>query len=808
MMFSSMNSTRAHDSNRGVSSPGLEGATAGRELSPVSEEASKRPKLGSSSLGASSGIPDNARGHPSATTTASIRDMGSSMHRINRGLPSNVRLTGTSQLWNRDVDVSDWEVGELSGGQRDVWRPQDFGTDQGDTSLHVAQGARPRRLYTRTAQRISHTLQNGPANPSISTPLDRNDPAANCSSSQRPSHAYGGATSHTCGTREQLWVPHHSSYPLLGLDERPESFLTTQVGRTNRRPSLLSFGSVGGRRASDGQGYVWQDQEAIGQDMSSSSTYRNCTSPEESDVDGFVLSREMRRSNAFPFRGLDSQAEDAASHTDRFARWSLAGPESAMQSRPDAESVGQGDGYGWRRTRSHRFQPLQGRSSGWSAFPRSPPSENAVRRNWSDAADLPAGRERQPPEHRVRHWRFQTDSLLETQRQHFTMIDTQGEPAEVNAFSSSREPLRPPLWPRSRRFELLGFPNPGFDESPTRQHVGLDTSPLLASATSASGPSSPVLFEAPSFEELCSAEPLFHRLPLDMTYDDLSRSTSASGLQSSSSTQRSEGARDDGNTSSTTTTSTSHHHRAGSPVFSLLSVGGQRLWLSHAHHHALESEVRLPSESVNVSTGGDENKDGACLPHSRDPERLRQIQERLLQEESDEEEGDICRICQTGAVSEENPLLTPCGCSGSLHFVHQACMMRWLEAKIKAGADPHTVLICELCKQRLTIDMPDFDIYRLYQQHSSTQVQDNFVSSGLYLVLLLHLCEQRFADVASTPQQRPRSGRLFRLAQFLQRQRQDEPESSDDEIEDLPSYHATVQDGTILITQSRRRREL
>uniref|UniRef100_UPI00358F793C E3 ubiquitin-protein ligase MARCHF7 isoform X5 n=1 Tax=Myxine glutinosa TaxID=7769 RepID=UPI00358F793C len=330
--FSSMNSTRAHDSNRGVSSPGLEGATAGRELSPVSEEASKRPKLGSSSLGASSGIPDNARGHPSATTTASIRDMGSSMHRINRGLPSNVRLTGTSQLWNRDVDVSDWEVGELSGGQRDVWRPQDF--------------------------------------------------------------------------------------------------------------------------------------------------------------------------------------------------------------------------------------------------------------------------------------------------------------------------------------------------------------------------------------------------------------------------------------------------------------------------------------------GGDENKDGACLPHSRDPERLRQIQERLLQEESDEEEGDICRICQTGAVSEENPLLTPCGCSGSLHFVHQACMMRWLEAKIKAGADPHTVLICELCKQRLTIDMPDFDIYRLYQQHSSTQVQDNFVSSGLYLVLLLHLCEQRFADVASTPQQRPRSGRLFRLAQFLQRQRQDEPESSDDEIEDLPSYHATVQDGTILITQSRRRREL
>uniref|UniRef100_A0A8C4NDT9 RING-type E3 ubiquitin transferase n=1 Tax=Eptatretus burgeri TaxID=7764 RepID=A0A8C4NDT9_EPTBU len=608
--------------------------------------------------------------------------------------------------------------------------------------MHVAQGARPRRLYTRLGQRVSHTLQNGSANSSASTPLDRNNPGTSCPSSQRPSHACGGTT-HTYGTREQLWVPHHSSYPLLGLEERTESSLTTQVGRTNRRPSRLSFGSVGGRRASDGQGYVWQDQEVVDQDMSrSSATYRNCTSPEESDGDAFVFSREFRRSNAFSFRGLYSQAEDAASHTDRFARWSLAGPESGMQSRPDAESVDQGDGYGWRRTRSHRFQPLQGRSSGWSAFPRSSPSENAVRRNWSDATNIQAERERQPQGHRVRRWRFQTDSLLETERQHFTRIDTQGEPAEVNAFSSSREPLRPPLWPRSRRFELLGFPNPGFDESPT------------------------LLLDSPSFEELCSEEPFIHRLPLGMTFEaDISQSASASGPQSSSSAQRSEGARDDGNTSSSTTSIS--HHRAESPVFSLLSVGGQRLWLSHAHHRALESEVGLPDENVNVSPGGDENKEGACPSHSRDPERLRQIQERLLQEESDEEEGDICRICQTGMVLEENPLLTPCGCTGSLHFVHQACMMRWLEAKIKAGADPHTVLICELCKQRLTIDIPDFDIYRLYQQHSSTQVQDNFVSSGLYLVLLLHLCEQRFADVASAPQQRPRSGRVSPFLLFI-----------------------------------------
>lgn len=50
---------------------------------------------------------------------------------------------------------------------------------------------------------------------------------------------------------------------------------------------------------------------------------------------------------------------------------------------------------------------------------------------------------------------------------------------------------------------------------------------------------------------------------------------------------------------------------------------------------------------------------------------------------------DICRICHC-ENDPQNPLLTPCYCSGSLKYVHQACLQQWLTA-----SDTST---CELCK--------------------------------------------------------------------------------------------------------------
>ena len=43
-----------------------------------------------------------------------------------------------------------------------------------------------------------------------------------------------------------------------------------------------------------------------------------------------------------------------------------------------------------------------------------------------------------------------------------------------------------------------------------------------------------------------------------------------------------------------------------------------------------------------------------------------------------EEEEVECRICRLPAAPNE-PLFHPCRCSGSVRFVHQACLDQWLQ---------------------------------------------------------------------------------------------------------------------------------
>nr|CAG4642054.1 EOG090X0DX7 [Eurycercus lamellatus] len=50
---------------------------------------------------------------------------------------------------------------------------------------------------------------------------------------------------------------------------------------------------------------------------------------------------------------------------------------------------------------------------------------------------------------------------------------------------------------------------------------------------------------------------------------------------------------------------------------------------------------------------------------------------------------DICRICHCEAEFEA-PLVAPCSCAGSLKYVHQGCLQRWVQSSDMKN--------CELCK--------------------------------------------------------------------------------------------------------------
>ncbi|NWH44412.1 MARH7 ligase, partial [Fregata magnificens] len=173
----------------------------------------------------------------------------------------------------------------------------------------------------------------------------------------------------------------------------------------------------------------------------------------------------------------------------------------------------------------------------------------------------------------------------------------------------------------------------------------------------------------------------------------------------------------------------------------------------------------------NQSDGQESGK--SKIPPSRDPERLQKIKESLLLEDSEDEEGDLCRICQLSSASSDNLLIEPCKCTGSLQYVHQECMKKWLQSKINSGSSLEAVTTCELCKEKLHLNLEDFDIHELYRAHANEQVNYEFISSGLYLVVLLHLCEQRFSDMLGTASEASTRVRFINLARTLQAHMED-----------------------------------
>jgi len=65
-------------------------------------------------------------------------------------------------------------------------------------------------------------------------------------------------------------------------------------------------------------------------------------------------------------------------------------------------------------------------------------------------------------------------------------------------------------------------------------------------------------------------------------------------------------------------------------------------------------------------------------------------------EPGEEEEEEICRICRCGEEADR-PLYHPCICTGSIKFVHEDCLLEWLQHSSSANGNRNK---CELCGHR------------------------------------------------------------------------------------------------------------
>lgn len=57
----------------------------------------------------------------------------------------------------------------------------------------------------------------------------------------------------------------------------------------------------------------------------------------------------------------------------------------------------------------------------------------------------------------------------------------------------------------------------------------------------------------------------------------------------------------------------------------------------------------------------------------------------------------ICRLCWGEAEEDDDPLLSPCNCSGSLQHIHHKCLSDW-QRTLRAQGQGRRAHICELCK--------------------------------------------------------------------------------------------------------------
>mmetsp|Transcript_126261 Transcript_126261/g.368943 ORF Transcript_126261/g.368943 Transcript_126261/m.368943 type:complete len:422 (-) Transcript_126261:72-1337(-) len=66
-------------------------------------------------------------------------------------------------------------------------------------------------------------------------------------------------------------------------------------------------------------------------------------------------------------------------------------------------------------------------------------------------------------------------------------------------------------------------------------------------------------------------------------------------------------------------------------------------------------------------------------------------------------ESSLCRICLLEGPGEDDPLIAPCQCKGSIEYVHLGCLRHWIRGRLNLSDAPggsyfYRPLPCELCK--------------------------------------------------------------------------------------------------------------
>nr|XP_061792143.1 E3 ubiquitin-protein ligase MARCHF8-like [Nerophis lumbriciformis] len=89
---------------------------------------------------------------------------------------------------------------------------------------------------------------------------------------------------------------------------------------------------------------------------------------------------------------------------------------------------------------------------------------------------------------------------------------------------------------------------------------------------------------------------------------------------------------------------------------------------------------------------------------------------------------DICRICHCEG-DEECPLITPCHCTGSLSFVHHACLYQWIKSS--------DTRCCELCNFHFIMETKLKPLRKWEKLHMSKSERRKIYCSVLFHLIAI-----------------------------------------------------------------------
>lgn len=107
----------------------------------------------------------------------------------------------------------------------------------------------------------------------------------------------------------------------------------------------------------------------------------------------------------------------------------------------------------------------------------------------------------------------------------------------------------------------------------------------------------------------------------------------------------------------------------------------------------------------------------------------------------EEENLNICRICYDNEETEDNKLIRPCKCKGTQRWIHEKCLLRWLNVNIN---NPEKRDYCDICKYKFKIrDNNNESMENVITSInfnldiSKNYIEQNFVKCSLRYILLL-----------------------------------------------------------------------